>query len=200
MLRSLRKSNPANLALLGALVSSSAKCFLNKAIFEYMVESTRAKKARQIASANFKNSPFKTLKPAVRLVSSLHSIRKAKIRRIAVEQQEKGGGPANDHSLATNSSTNINTVSEYTYPAALPPIKNSTGGEKGLPPIKKCTGGEKGFPPIKNGTGDAGASEVKIDSDEVKPFKANDSTFHESDGELGRLGDGHIGLARPPER
>ena len=106
------------------LVSCFAKCFLNKAIFEYMVESTRAKKARMIASAKWKNTPFVTLKPAARLVSSLHSIRKAKIHRIAVEQQE-AGGVVIDASLVTNSS---NFKSENT--PKLSPSKNAGGEAK----------------------------------------------------------------------
>lgn len=159
VLLSLRKSNPANLALLGVLVSSSAKCFLNKAIFEYMVESTRAKKARQIASAQWKRNPFVAVRQASRLVSSLHSIRKAKINRIAVEQQGKGG-LANGASLASEassvtSSCNANANSGYTR-RFLPDKKGAEGEDK------------KGL--VSPG---AGAAEVKIDSDEVTPFKAS---------------------------
>ncbi|CAM9465946.1 unnamed protein product, partial [Laminaria digitata] len=41
-----RKSHPANLALLGVIISSLGKCFLNKVIFEYACESARAKRTR----------------------------------------------------------------------------------------------------------------------------------------------------------
>lgn len=50
---SVRKSNPANLALLGVIISSLGKCFLNKSIFEYACESARAKRVRaEIARRN----------------------------------------------------------------------------------------------------------------------------------------------------
>lgn len=45
-----RKSHPANLALLGATLTSIGKCFLNKAIFEYACESARAKRIRAEAA------------------------------------------------------------------------------------------------------------------------------------------------------
>lgn len=78
--RALRKSDPANLALLGTLVSSLSKCFLLKAIFEYMVQSARAKKARLAASARMMGFPAST-KPAVHLVSSLRAIRAKQAER-----------------------------------------------------------------------------------------------------------------------
>ncbi|CAM9277952.1 unnamed protein product [Ectocarpus fasciculatus] len=46
-----RKSDPANLAIVGVSVSTLAKCFLNTAIFDYMVVSSRAKGARKVVSS-----------------------------------------------------------------------------------------------------------------------------------------------------
>ncbi|CAN0470172.1 unnamed protein product [Ectocarpus sp. 12 AP-2014] len=51
-----RKSDPANLAIVGVSVSTLAKCFLNKAIFDYMVVSSRAKGARQVVSSRAKGT------------------------------------------------------------------------------------------------------------------------------------------------
>jgi len=101
-----RKSDPANLALFGFLVSSLGKCFLHKAIFEYMVESTRAKKARLIASANMNKRPILSFgKPAVRLVESVREMRNRnrKIGRVAVVGQQ-------DNSRSATSEAAINAA------------------------------------------------------------------------------------------
>lgn len=86
--RFLRKSEPANLALLGIIVSSFSKCFLHKAIFEYMVQSARAKKARLAASARLTRMPASTLRPAVHLVASLRSMRANKEKNRGVVPTE----------------------------------------------------------------------------------------------------------------
>lgn len=94
-----RKSDPANLALFGFLVSSLAKCFLHKAIFEYMVESTRAKKARLLASANMNRRPIlSSMKPVVRLVESVREMRSRNRTngRVAVDMQQGNSGSASD--------------------------------------------------------------------------------------------------------
>ncbi|CAM9889118.1 unnamed protein product, partial [Scytosiphon promiscuus] len=85
-----RKSNTANLALVGITVSSLAKCFLNKAIFEYMMKSARAKMQRKAAATQMHNNPLSTMKPMVHLVSSLRTMREAKGRnsQVAVGNSE----------------------------------------------------------------------------------------------------------------
>ncbi|CAN0124928.1 unnamed protein product, partial [Ectocarpus fasciculatus] len=83
-----RKSDPTNLALLGITVSSLSKCFLNKAIFEYIVESSRAKKKRLEAHSRL-HAAIPNLRPAMHLVSSLRDLREAKINRVAVDDHDE---------------------------------------------------------------------------------------------------------------
>ncbi|CAM9227980.1 unnamed protein product [Hapterophycus canaliculatus] len=86
-----RKSNPANLALVGmTAVSSLAKCFLNKAIFEYMIKSARAKMQRKAAVTRMRDA-YTTIKPMVHLVSSLRSIRESKAgnSKVVVDNSEE---------------------------------------------------------------------------------------------------------------
>ncbi|CAM9559967.1 unnamed protein product, partial [Ectocarpus sp. 4 AP-2014] len=84
-----RKSDPTNLALLGMTVSSLSKCFLNKAIFEYMVESARAKKYRIDVQSRLHAGAPVTLRPALRLLSSLRSVREANTNKIFVDEQDE---------------------------------------------------------------------------------------------------------------
>lgn len=55
-----RKSDPANLALTGMVGYAVTKCFLNKSIFTYMVESAASKEVR---SRNQESSPHQRLRP-----------------------------------------------------------------------------------------------------------------------------------------
>ncbi|CAB1110862.1 unnamed protein product [Ectocarpus sp. CCAP 1310/34] len=84
-----RKSDPTNLALLGITVSSLSKCFLNKAIFEYMVESARAKKYRIDVQSRLHAAAPPTLRPALRLLSSLRSVREGKTNKIFIHEQDE---------------------------------------------------------------------------------------------------------------
>lgn len=108
------KSDPANLALFGFLVSSLAKCFLHKAIFEYMVESTRAKKARLIASANMMNRRpiLSSLKPVVRLIESIREMQSKERNhgRVAVDVQQDSNGSASD---ATNAASSVSKQGKF---------------------------------------------------------------------------------------
>lgn len=110
-------------------MSSFAKCFLNKAIFEYMVESSRAKKARLLASARFKNSRFvPTMRPAMHLVSSLRTIR-ARASRVAIGQE-------NDSVAASANCLNSAPVSDLTA------IKDDAEVEGGKGCISQGSGAE----------------------------------------------------------
>ncbi|CBN76188.1 expressed unknown protein [Ectocarpus siliculosus] len=84
-----RKSDPTNLALLGVTVSSLSKCFLNKAIFEYMVESARAKKYRVDVRSRLHTPGLPALRPAVHLLSSLRSVREANTNKIFVNDHDE---------------------------------------------------------------------------------------------------------------
>lgn len=71
------------------LVSSLSKCLLTKAIFEYMVESARAKKYRIDVQSRLHAAPPPTLRPAMRLLSSLRSVREANTNKIFVHEQDE---------------------------------------------------------------------------------------------------------------
>lgn len=73
-----RKSNPANLALLGVTISSIGKCLLNKAIFEYACESARAKRDRAALARRHRRRSTKPIADMIMSVRSLHSTVKLK--------------------------------------------------------------------------------------------------------------------------
>ncbi|CAM9198385.1 unnamed protein product [Ectocarpus sp. 12 AP-2014] len=98
-----RKSDPTNLALLGMTVSSLSKCFLNKAIFEYMVESARAKKYRIDVQSRLHAAAPPTLRPAMRLLSSLRSVREGNTNKVFVHEQD-------EHKATIDSGTAISMI------------------------------------------------------------------------------------------
>ncbi|CAM9784359.1 unnamed protein product [Ectocarpus sp. 8 AP-2014] len=84
-----RKSDPTNLALVGMTVSSLSKCFLNKAIFEYMVESARAKKRRIDVRSRLHTAGLPALRQATHLLSSQRSVREANTNKIFVHEHDE---------------------------------------------------------------------------------------------------------------
>ncbi|CAM9681357.1 unnamed protein product [Ectocarpus sp. 6 AP-2014] len=67
-----RKSDPANLAIVGVAGCTLAKCFLNKAIIDYMVVSSRAKgAAKQVVSSGAKGSRYEGAPRSRALVPSM---------------------------------------------------------------------------------------------------------------------------------
>lgn len=80
-LTTLRKSDPANLALLGMALSHFGKCFLNRAIFTYMCMSAHAKKARLEAGTRNMNT-------TMRIVTSVRKMLNIRLTN------KKNGGPS----------------------------------------------------------------------------------------------------------
>lgn len=72
---SIRKSDPANLALTGMVGYAVTKCFLNKSIFTYMVESAASKevRSRNQEISNHQRSRYNIVSSAEKNTHSLNN-------------------------------------------------------------------------------------------------------------------------------
>lgn len=110
----LRKSNPANLALVGLTISSVSKCLLNKAIFEYACDSARAKRDRTATAKPGKRysgarNRRNSAKPAADVVLSVSTLKHSIQRKSAHAAQQLNAAIAPvEEDPRENESDNVN--------------------------------------------------------------------------------------------